>query len=140
MQVRKFLTGSAIFAVACGWFSGAVSTNAIAAPSLETQDVQIIKTSGDTQFVRYMDAVRTQNEKEARTALIAKLRQVRDDLRNYAMIARGGKMTVEQAAAGKVLAAIKGQITGLLAKSPGTNVDPQDNSPIDPLLFELGSN
>lgn len=110
-----------------------------AAPSLETQDVQIIKTSGDTQFVRYLDAVRTQNAREAHAALITKLRQIRDDLRNYAVIARGGKMTDAQQAAANVLKAVKDNVAALQAKSPGTNVDPQDNSQLDPLLFELGS-
>lgn len=137
MQFRKLMTWSAVF-VAAG--AGAFNVDANAASSLETQDVQIIKTSGDTQFVRYLDAVRTQNEKDARLALIAKLRQMRDDLRNYAMIARGGKMTAEQAAAGNVLKSVHTEISNLLSKSPGSNVDPQDNSTLDPLLFELGSN
>lgn len=136
MQVRKLLAWSCL-AFACNAFN---TPSASSAPSLETQDVQIIKTSGDTQFVRYLDAVRLQNEREARTALIAKLRQIRDDLRNYALIARGGKMPDEQAAAAKVLQAIKDQVNALNAKDPGTNRDPQDTSSLDPLLFELGSN
>lgn len=140
MQVRKLLTGSVGFVAACGSILSFAATHASAAPSLETQDVQIIKTSGDTQFVRYLNAVRMQDEREARVALIAKLRQIRDDLRNYALIARGGKMTSEQQAAAKVLASIKEQTNALLAKDPGTNKDPQDNSQLDPLLFELGSN
>jgi hypothetical protein len=135
MQGRKILTGCAVVVVAlsCG-------TQALAAPSLETQDVQIIKTSGDTQFMRYMNAVRAQDKREAHAALLAKLRQMRDDLRNYAMIAKGGKMTDAQSAAVGVLKSIKDQTSALQAKDPGTNVDPQDNSSLDPLLFELGSN
>ena len=98
------------------------------------------KTVCDTHFTPYMNAVRMQNERDAREALILKLRQMRDDLRSYALIARGGKMTDEQKAAAGVLKAIKENVSTLLAKSPGTNVDPQDNSQLDPLLFELGSN
>lgn len=135
MQGRKILTGCAVVVVAlsCG-------TQALAAPSLETQDVQILKTSGDTQFMRYMNAVRLQDKREARAALLAKLRQMRDDLRNYAIIAKGGKMTDVQAASVGVLKSIKEHTASLLSKDPGTNVDSQDNSSLDPLLFELGSN
>lgn len=96
--------------------------------------------AADPHFVPYLNAVRMQNERDAREALIAKLRQLRDDLRNYALIARGGKMTDEQRAAVNVLKAIKDSNATLLSKAPGTNVDPQDNSQLDPVLFELGSN
>ena len=137
MQFAKVLKASVLLLVVSAIGNLFVAANA--APSLETQDVQIIKTSGDTQFVRYLDAVRTQNAKEAHAALVAKLRQVRDDLRNYALIARGGKMTDAQRAAANVLKSIKDNVAALNAKNPGTNVDPQDNSALDPMLFELGS-
>jgi hypothetical protein len=137
MQSRKLTNVSALLFALC--VAGNSFAAANAAPSLETQEVQVIKTGGDTQFVRYLDAVRQQNAREAQAALIAKLRQMRDDLRNYAVIARGGKMTDEQKAAANVLKAIKDNVAALLAKNPGTNLDPQDNSQLDPMLFELGS-
>jgi hypothetical protein len=137
MQSRKLTNVSALLLALC--VAGNLFAAANAAPSLETQEVQVIKAGGDTQFVRYLDAVRQQNAREAQAALIAKLRQMRDDLRNYAVIARGGKMTDEQRAAANVLKAIKDNVAALLAKNPGTNLDPQDNSQLDPMLFELGS-
>jgi hypothetical protein len=131
MQFGKLVTGSVLLFATC--LVGNCSIAAMAADG-ET------KTVCDTHFTPYMNAVRMQSERDAREALIGRLRQMRDDLRSYALIARGGKMADEQKAAVNVLKAIKDSVSALQAKSPGTNVDPQDNSQLDPLLFELGSN
>jgi hypothetical protein len=133
MQFGKLVKGSAVlFAVCC------VGNCLIPGMAQETVEQKVVVS--DTHFTPYLNAVRLQNERDARAALIAKLRQVRDEVRNYALIARGGKMTDEQKAAGTVLKAIKDSVSSLQAKAPGTNVDPQDNAQVDPLLFELGCN
>ena len=91
----------------------------------------------DNSMANYLSAVHAMNEAGARAALVAELRKVRDDLRTYALIARGAKLTQEQKAAAGVLKSIKTEISTLTA---GTTPDPNDDSKLDPLLFELGSN
>lgn len=91
----------------------------------------------DNQMANYLSAAHAMNEAGARTALVAELRKIRDDLRSYALIARGAKMPQEQKAAAAVLKQIKTQISTLTA---GSTPDPNDDSQLDPLLFELGSN
>lgn len=131
MQFRTLVRQSAVLLAVC------CASNGVAAMA---HDHDTAAKPADPHFVPFLNAVRAQSERDAREAMIGKLRQLRDDLRNYALIARGGKMTDEQRAAGNVLKAIKDNTAALLSKAPGTNVDPQDNSQLDPLLFELGSN
>ncbi len=131
MQVRELLVWSATVVAACSFALSIAMPNAVA------EDATGITTSS---LNSYLAPVRSHDERAARSALIIKLREMRDDLRNYAVIARGAKLTEHQKASAKVLGVVKEQISALSAKEPKTIKDPEDDTDLDPLLFELGSN
>ncbi len=131
MQVRALLVWSVTVGAACSFAMSIAMPNAVAEGGAV----------GTTSSLKsYLAPVRANDEPAARLALLTKLREMRDDLRNYAVIARGAKLTEHQKASAKVLSVVKEQIGALSAKDPKTLSDPQDSTYLDPMLFELGSN
>lgn len=86
---------------------------------------------------KYISAVRRQDKSQARALLIDELRQLRDDLRDWALVSRGGNFKDEQAAIIAVLKSVKDQIAKLKAGQPAVASDSEDSGALDPILFEL---
>lgn len=134
MQVRELLVRSAMVVAVCTFALN------IGTPKAAAEEGQVTPVTSASMVNSYLGHVRANDERAARAALIIKLRSMRDDLRSYAVIARGAKMKDQQAASAKVLAVVKEQISTLAAKDPAAPKDSSDSSPLDPMLFELGSN
>lgn len=117
--------------------AASVSSLPVSAREEATVSAPVAHVEVTSDVNRYMAAVRRQNKSEARLLLISELRQLRDDLRDWALVSRGGSFKSEQGAIGAVLKSVNDQIAKLKAGQANVSNDEQDTGSLDPMLFEL---